>query len=185
MHLLNSPLPPQVPLPTAEPLPSGTALPQHQSLGTKPSMDFTPGLDGVSALASRDDKRDSGSCTPRAGSPGFGALWGAPIPASLGEEKVKKPSKSRFSLATLLGGGKEEEYLHKGDLIRGNRLLGVQRGEGTSADEVEMELGPWRFGEPGVDALEVRPFTSLPSRYINENCRIRHSSSLTLRIPVP
>lgn len=99
---------------------------------------------------------------------------------------MKKPSKSRFSLATLLGGGKEEEYLHKGDLIRGNRLLGVQMGEGSSADEVEMQLGPWRFGEPGVDALEVRsPLPLFPLECTDEEMvgyDIRLPRSLTYSI---
>lgn len=48
----------------------------------------------------------------------------------------------------------EEEYLHAGDLVTGDRLVGVQN-EGEGASAVEKQLGLWRFGEEGVDAIEV------------------------------
>lgn len=48
----------------------------------------------------------------------------------------------------------EEEYLQAGDLVTGDRLAGA-RNEGEGASAVERQLGPWRFGEEGVDAIEV------------------------------
>ncbi|KAI5475989.1 DUF1769 family protein [Pseudohyphozyma bogoriensis] len=79
---------------------------------------------------------------------------------------VKKASGSRFSLATLtraLGGDSGAEELHEGDLVTGDmlNLASTAAGGSGSPDAVESELGPWRYGEDGVDALEDTAFVFL------------------------
>lgn len=83
------------------------------------------------------------------------------------QHQKKKKALSRFSLANFLpsaiGGARgeegEEEYLHEGDLVLGDKLKFLEAETSGNGDrKVEEQLGPWRFGEDGVDALEVSFF---------------------------
>lgn len=80
------------------------------------------------------------------------------------KEKVAKPKKSRFSLATLrsvLERTVDVEVLHVGDLQTGNNIKQDERGAKAGSDALDAQLGPWRFGEEGVDVLEDSTFVFL------------------------
>ncbi|BGP19171.1 hypothetical protein JCM10213_005823 [Rhodosporidiobolus nylandii] len=125
-----------------------------------------------------------GSSTPSkataqdGGQAGFG--WGAPIPldpsspASSGaatpsqgdKDGKKEKKKSKFSLSSLAsaleksvgaGGGKSEEHDH---LLMADQLAAAGGPKGGRG-EMERLLGPWRFADEGVDAMEDSTFIFL------------------------
>ncbi|SCZ95233.1 BZ3500_MvSof-1268-A1-R1_Chr11-2g03373 [Microbotryum saponariae] len=85
--------------------------------------------------------------------------WGAPIPMSDGEETrepAKKKKGGRFSWAGFLGSVEKESnetYLHAGDLVMADKLNKGSMGD-ASLTGVSKHLGPWRFADPKVDAIE-------------------------------
>lgn len=106
------------------------------------------------------------------------AVLGAPIhsePASTssGTSTPKGKKKSKFSLSGLMGalpgssGSHDsravDEQLHAGDLTTADRIIGGTLSSSNKADTspVETQLGPWRFADPHVDAVEDSTFIFL------------------------
>ncbi|SCV73426.1 BQ2448_7352 [Microbotryum intermedium] len=86
--------------------------------------------------------------------------WGAPIPTMDGDEApepAKKKKAGRFSWAGLMGSLEKESnesYLHAGDLVMADKLNKGSTEE-PALTGVSKYLGPWRFADPKVDAIEV------------------------------
>lgn len=101
----------------------------------------------------------------------MGRLWGA-IPSAASQPGTpvlppsKKKSASRFSLAGLRSAleGVEAQVLGEGDLVSGE-VFKVEQGQGP----LDEQLGPWRFGEDGVDAMEVRSVVLFSTIWAREN----------------
>lgn len=94
------------------------------------------------------------------------------------KDKVAKPKKSRFSLATLrsvLERTVDVEELYVGDLTTGDHVKQDERGAKAGSDALDAQLGPWRFGEEGVDVLEDSTFIFLdPSHARTVAARRKH-----------
>ena len=54
--------------------------------------------------------------------------------------------------------------LGEGDLVSGE-VFKVEQGQGP----LDEQLGPWRFGEDGVDAMEVRSVVLFSTIWAREN----------------
>ncbi|GAA5892356.1 hypothetical protein JCM6882_003649 [Rhodosporidiobolus microsporus] len=111
--------------------------------------------------------------------------WGAPIPRAEDSESSsavatpskKKKSSSRFSLSSLVSaldretkpaGGGHDHLLMADQLVKAEEAPVKASGEGEKAqggykarESLARELGPWRFGDEGVDAAEDSTFIFL------------------------
>lgn len=89
-----------------------------------------------------------------------GEVEEAAIAVARKEEKKVAKKPGRFSLATLRNAldmrSVVPDEIHAGDLITGDQVKLDIKTEGGESSPLDEELGPWRFGEEGVDVLEVR-----------------------------
>ncbi|GAA5853755.1 hypothetical protein JCM8547_007435 [Rhodosporidiobolus lusitaniae] len=178
-------LPPSSTSSSSSSRPGLSTRPSSLILGTAPSA---PASSTTSAVptpvrsGSPAPPSDAGASTGKHGL--FG--WGAPIPRHSAEEGSTSststgsntPSssaggkkKSRFSLASLAhalegktsAGGERDHVLMADQLVHaGEGVIGEKRGGPYEVKEgVEKALGPWRFGDETVDAMEDSTFIFL------------------------
>lgn len=158
------------------PPPSNTSLiPSTTRNARSGSVSHIQTLNLGSLPATKPSPTDSSPT--RSDSPASFMGWGAPVHVSDSSENTSRPATptsptapthkkkaSRFSLATLLGALEKEAevHLHKGDLITADQLSTVAQSSEIGGDEAVLkELGPWRFGEDAVDAIEDSNFVFL------------------------
>ncbi|GAA5821816.1 hypothetical protein JCM11251_001039 [Rhodosporidiobolus azoricus] len=164
---------------------SSTSSSSRPGLAHHPSSIALGTLSSASA-STADSSTRSGSpvshddTSPASRDQGHGMFgWGAPVPRSEDSDSSatatpkKKKGGSRFSLSSLVSAlekdtkskGEHDHLLMADQLVHAenlSRTVAPATGEAYKAnDNLVRELGPWRFGNEGVDAAEDSTFIFL------------------------